>query len=96
MADTISNALSKSNKNPTHNISVIASSSSSQLPVPAVPENVSTILRHPLPIDDNNTPELSDKDINNYMQFFEKNNAHKGIFQNCTINNPVFNITIQK
>ena len=92
MADTISNSLSKSNKN----ISVIASSSTSQLPVAsATPDNVSINFAHPLPIDDNTT-ELSDKDINSYMQFFENSNAHKGIFQNCTINNPIFNITIQK
>ena len=45
-----------------------------------------------------NINELSDKDITNYMQLFEKNITKGGMFQGCTvnINNPVFNITIQK
>ena len=43
-----------------------------------------------------NCEELSDKDMTNYMQLFEKNITKGGMFQGCTINNPVFNITIQK
>ena len=96
MADTISHVLSKGNKNPSPDVSVNAGSSTSQLPIVPVPENISISLGHPVPIDDNSTQELSDHDINNFMNIFEKNNAHKGIFQNCTLNNPVFNITIQK
>ena len=43
-----------------------------------------------------NCEELSDKDMTNYMQLFEKNITKGGMFQGCTINNPVFNITIRK
>ena len=43
-----------------------------------------------------NSEDLSDKDMINYMQLFEKNITKGGMFQGCTINNPVFNITIQK
>lgn len=43
-----------------------------------------------------NDTDLSDKDITQYMQMFEKNITKGGMFQGCTINNPVFNITIQK
>ena len=43
-----------------------------------------------------NCEELSDKDMTNYMHMFEKNITKGGMFQGCTINNPVFNITIQK
>ena len=52
---------------------------------------------------ENNSHELSDKDMVNYVQCFEKNMqmfetniAKGGIFQGCTINNPIFNITIKK
>ena len=53
----------------------------SQLPVVPVPENDSTRLGHPLPTDDNISPELSDKVINNYMNIYEKNSTHKSIFK---------------
>ena len=43
-----------------------------------------------------NCDELNDKEMDQYMQIFDRNNAHNGIFQNCTFNNPVFHITIQK
>ena len=43
-----------------------------------------------------NCEELSDQQILQYMQIFEKNCRDKSIFQNCTFNNPVINITIQK
>ena len=43
-----------------------------------------------------NNDDLSDKDMINYMQLFEKNITKGSMFQGCTINNPVFNITIQK
>ena len=37
--------------------------------------------------------EITDYKMNQYMKLFG-NNAHKGIFQSCTLNNPVFNISI--
>ena len=45
-----------------------------------------------------NNRELSDKDTSQYMQILEKNVTKGGLFQGCivTINNPVYNITIQK
>ena len=48
-----------------------------------------------LDLDENkeNNDDLSDKDMINYMQLFEKNITKGGMFQGCTINNPVFNIT---
>ena len=51
-----------------------------------------------LDLDENkeNNVDLSDKDMINYMQLFEKNITKGSMFQGCTINNPVFNITIQK
>ena len=38
--------------------------------------------------------EITDHKINQYMKLFG-NNAHKGIFQSCTLNNPVFKISIK-
>ena len=45
-----------------------------------------------------NKTDLSDNDINQYMQMFEKSISEGRMFQGCTvnINNPVLNITIQK
>ena len=43
-----------------------------------------------------NCEELSDQQILQYIQIFEKNCRDKSIFQNCTFNNPVINLTIQK
>ena len=45
-----------------------------------------------------NKEDVSDKDMANYMQLFEKHITKGGMFQGCTVNitNPVFNITIQK
>ena len=66
--------------------------------------STSSKFRHPSTIQDNDTPvieldncdELSDDIMGNYMQSFDNNSLGKGIFQNCTLNNPVFNITIHK
>ena len=61
--------------------------------------------RHPATIQDTDTTpvieldnchELSDEIMGNFMQSFDNNSLGKAIFQNCTLNNPVFNITIQK
>ena len=38
--------------------------------------------------------EITDHKMNQCMKLFG-NNAHKGIFQSCTLNNPVFNISIK-
>ena len=44
-----------------------------------------------------NNDVLSDSDITNYMQLFEKNITQGGMFHGpCTLYKPVFNITIQK
>ena len=43
-----------------------------------------------------NCHKLNDNEMDQYMHLFDRNNAHNGIFQNCTFNNPVFHITIKK
>ena len=45
-----------------------------------------------------NNLELTDTEINQYMQIFEKNVAKGSMFSRCTvtINNPIYNITIKK
>ena len=45
-----------------------------------------------------NNLELTDTEINQYMQIFEKNVAKGSMFSGCTvtINNPIYNITIKK
>ena len=43
-----------------------------------------------------NCHELNDNEMDQYMQIFDRNNVHNGIFQNCTFNNPVFHMTIKK
>ena len=101
MADTISNVFSAGVSNVLPSTSGIAT----KLLYPAIIKlNTPTIatfdleMNQYLDLEENkeNCKELSDKDMTNYMHMFEKNITKGGMFQGCTINNPVFNITIQK
>ena len=112
MADTISNVFSAGVSNVSPSTSAIASKllhpGIIELPVVTPTEvnspNTPTIatfdleMNQYLDLEENkeNCEELSDKDMTNYMHMFEKNITKGGMFQGCTINNPVFNITIQK
>ena len=40
-----------------------------------------------------NNNKFSGFDITQFMQLFEKNITEYSMFQGCTLNNPVFNIT---
>ena len=65
--------------------------------------STSTNFRHPGKIQDNtpvleldNCEEVLDHFIGDYMQYLENKVLNNGMLQNCTLNNLVFNITIQK
>lgn len=118
MADTISNAISSNYSLPSTSSSHIANPPPSPSPAIANPTpptfatpsptlaiaSTSTKFRHPVTIQENNTPvikldnceELSDDFMGNYMQLLESKVLNNGMLQNCTLIKPVFNITFQK
>ena len=104
MADTINSAISTNSLLSLTPPPIMANPLPQTLTTPT-PTTVSTStnFRHPGNIQDDtpvleldNFEELSDNFMGNHMQYLKNKVLNNGMLQNCTLNNPVFNFTIQK